>query len=97
MQRVDSRVWIVVSDMRHNRVVERREHRRAFRRAFSTAAIATAAAAALGYAVAFSPLAGWAVLGVGGAVAASLWLESRSGRTATPAPVAYFFSQQGED
>ncbi|MCD0445972.1 hypothetical protein LO763_20380 [Glycomyces sp. A-F 0318] len=81
--------------MRHNRVVERRGHRRAFRRAFSAAALATAAAAALGYAVAFSPLAGWAALGVAGAVAASLWLEARSGRTATPAPLARLFSQHG--
>jgi len=99
MQRVDSRVWIVVSDMRHNRVVARREHRRAFRRAFSTAAVATAAAAALGYAIAFSPLAGWATLGIGGAVAVSLWVESRSGRTATPppSPRMYFFGQQGNE
>jgi len=82
--------------MRHNRVVARREHRRAFRRAFWTAAVTTAVAAALGYTIAFSPLAGWAALGVSGAVAVSLWLESRSSRTATPPPVTrmYFFGQQ---
>jgi hypothetical protein len=95
MQRVDSGAWIVVSDMRHNRVVARRGHRRAFQTAFSAAAATTAAAAALGYAIAFSPLAGWAALGVGGAVAACLWLESRSGRTATPAPLTRVFSRRG--
>lgn len=94
MQRADSKAWIVVSDMRHNRVVERRGHRRAFRRALAVAVLATAASAALGYAIAFSPLAGWAALGVGGAVAVSLWLEARVGRTATPAPVAYFLPRR---
>lgn len=65
--------------------------------AFSAAAVATAAAAALGYVIAFSPLAGWAALGVGGAVAVSLWAESRSGRTTTPAPLArgYLFARRG--
>jgi hypothetical protein len=84
--------------MRHHRVVERRGHRRAFRLAFTAAALATAAAAALGYAVAFSPLAGWAALGVGGAVAVSLWAESRAGRAATPPPVRFsFFPQRGDE
>ncbi|HEX2143823.1 MAG TPA: hypothetical protein VHG10_04855 [Glycomyces sp.] len=85
--------------MRHNRVVARREHRRAFRRAFSAAAVATAAAAALGYAIAFSPLAGWATLGVAAAAAASIWLESRQGRFASPPPVTrvFYFGQQGND
>jgi hypothetical protein len=78
--------------MRHNRVVARREHRRAFRRAFSPAA-------ALGYAIAFSPLAGWATLGVAGAVTVSVWLESRSGRAVAPPPVTrfYVFSQSRDD
>ncbi|MEU5873282.1 hypothetical protein AB0A73_17230 [Glycomyces sp. NPDC047369] len=76
--------------MGHNRVVARREHRRAFRRAFLAAVIATAAAAGLGYAIAFSPLAGWAALGVAAAGAVSLWLESRAGRAATPPPF-YFW------
>jgi hypothetical protein len=99
MQRVDSRVCVVVSDMRHNRVVACREHRRAFRRAFSTAAVATAAAAALGYAIAFSPLAGWATLGVAGAVTVSVWAESRSGRAVAPPPVTrfYVFNQSRDD
>lgn len=99
MQRVDSRVWLVVSDMRHNRVVGRRGHRRAFRRAFLTATVATAAAAAVGYATAHSALAGWAALGTGGAVALSLWMESRAGRTAAPPPVMglSFADRPGED
>ncbi|THV27211.1 hypothetical protein [Glycomyces paridis] len=85
--------------MRHHRVLARREHRRAFRRAFTTAALATASAAVLGYAIAFSPLAGWAALGIGGAVAASLWLEAHAGRNATPPPAArfYAFGPRGED
>ncbi|WP_205328079.1 hypothetical protein [Glycomyces sp. YM15] len=85
--------------MRHNRVVARREHRRAFRRAFLTAAIATAAASALGYAIAFSPLAGWATMGVAAALTATLWVESRSGRTASAPPVTTvaFLGQQGDD
>ena len=91
MQRVDSRACVVVSDMRHNRVTACREHRRAFRRALATAAVTTAAAAALGYALAFSPLAGWATMGVAGAVAVSVWLESRTGRAASPPPVTRFY------
>jgi len=85
--------------MRHNRVVARREHRRAFRRAFLAAAIATAAASALGYAIAFSPLAGWVMMGIAAALAATLWVESRSGRAASAPPVTpvYFLSQQGND
>lgn len=99
MQRVDSRVCVVVSDMRHNRVTACREHRRAFRRAFTTAAVATAAAAALGYAIAFSPLAGWVTMGIAGAVAVTLWLESRAGRAASAPPVTrvYFLGQSGND
>lgn len=99
MQRVYSRVGVVVSDMRHNRVVARREHRRAFRRAFTTAAVATAAAAALGYAIAFSPLAGWVALGITAAVTVTMWLESKTGSTATPAPVTrfYVFTQSRDD
>lgn len=73
--------------MRHNRVIARREHRRAFRRAFLTAAIATAAAAVLGYAIAFSALAGWVTMGLAAAMVATLWVESRSGRAATVPPV----------
>jgi hypothetical protein len=85
--------------MRHNRVVASSDHRRAFRRAFSTAAIATAAAAALGYAIAFSPLAGWATLGVAGAVTVSAWLESRSSHADAPPPVTrfYVFNQSRDD
>jgi orotate phosphoribosyltransferase len=85
--------------MRQNRVTACREHRRAFRRAISTAAVATAAAAALGYALAFSPLAGWATTGVAGAAAVSVWLESRRGRAATPPPITriYFVGRSGND
>jgi fatty acid desaturase len=85
--------------MRHNRVIARREHRRAFRRAFLTAAIATAAAAVLGYAVAFSPLAGWVTMGLAAALAATLGVESRSGRADTDPPVTrvYFLGRQGND
>jgi hypothetical protein len=85
--------------MRHNRVIARREHRRAFRRAFLTAAIATAAAAVLGYAIAFSPLAGWVTMGLAAALAATLWVESHSGRADTAPPVTrvYFLGQQGND
>ncbi|MEU5152814.1 hypothetical protein [Glycomyces sp. NPDC021274] len=81
--------------MRHNRVIARREHRRAFRRAFLTAAFATAAAAALGYAIAFSPLAGWVTMGLAAAVAATFWVESRAGRAATAPPVTpvYFMKE----
>lgn len=93
MQRVDSRAWLVVSYMRHHRVAARREHRRAFRRAFITAAATTAGAAVLGYAIAFSPLAGWAAFGLAAAAAVTLWLESRADRAATspPVPRLYFF------
>lgn len=85
--------------MRHNRVVARREHRRAFRRAFLTAAIATAAAAVLGFAVAFSPLAGWVTMGLAAAAAATLWIESRSGRAVSGPPVTqvYLLGQPGDD
>lgn len=85
--------------MRHNRVTACREHRRAFRRAFTTAAVATAAAAALGYAIAFSPLAEWVTMGIVGAVAVTVWLESRAGRAASapPATRVYFLGQPGND
>ncbi|WP_030161288.1 hypothetical protein [Glycomyces sp. NRRL B-16210] len=85
--------------MRHHRVPERREPPRAFRRAFLIAAVATAAAAAVGYASAHSALAGWAAIGVGAAVAVSLWMESHAGRTATPPPVMglSFVQRRGED
>jgi ABC-type spermidine/putrescine transport system permease subunit I len=85
--------------MRHNRVIARRVHRRAFRRAFLTAAIVTAAAAVLGFAIAFSPLAGWVTMGLAAAVAATLWVESRSGRAASDPPVTrvYFLGQQGNN
>lgn len=87
-----------MSDMRHNRVVERREHRRALRRAVLSAVLATAIGAGSGYAIAFSPLAGWIVVGIGGAVALTLWVESRAGRAATAPPVAQFlFAAQSED
>lgn len=84
--------------MRHNRVIARREHRRAFRRAFLTAAIATAAATVLGYAIAFSPLAGWVTMGLAAAVAATVWVESRSARAASAPPVTpvYFFTQRDD-
>jgi hypothetical protein len=99
MQRVDSTVCVVVSDMRHNRVIERREHRRAFRRAFTTATVTTAAATVLGYAIAFSPLAGWVTMGVAGALAVTLWLESRTGRATSAPPVTrvYFIGQSGNE
>lgn len=99
MQRVDSMACVVVSDMRHNRVVARREHRRAFRRAFLAAAVTTAAAAALGFAVAFSPLAGWVAMGLTAAAAAALRVESRSGRAASGPPVTqvYFLDRPGGD
>jgi ABC-type spermidine/putrescine transport system permease subunit I len=84
--------------MRHNRVIARRGHRRAFRRAFLTAAIATAAAAVLGYAIAFSPLAEWVTMGLAAAVAATFWVESRSGRAADAPPVTrIFLGQQGNN
>ncbi|MFC3494282.1 hypothetical protein [Glycomyces rhizosphaerae] len=85
--------------MRHNRVTACREHRRALRRAFTTAAVATAAAAALGYAIAFSPLAGRVMMGIAGAVVVALWLESRAGRAGSAPPVTrvYFLGQSGND
>lgn len=85
--------------MRHNRVVARREHRRAFRRAFLTAAVATASAAGLGYAIAFSPLAGWVTMGLAAAAAATLWVESRLGRADSAPPVTrvYVFGPQSGD
>lgn len=86
MQRVSSRPWFVVSDMRQNRVPTRRPRRHPFLAAFSSAAIATGTAAGLGYLIALSALAGWVALGIGGAVALSLWLEARPGRHATPPP-----------
>ena len=74
--------------MRHNKVLKRPSREHAFRNAFAGAAVATGVAAGLGYAAAFSALAGWVVLGIGAAVAASLWMESRPGRSATPPPIA---------
>jgi hypothetical protein len=72
--------------MRQQRVATRRPRPRTFTGAFTAAAIATAAATGLGYLLAFSSLVGWVVLGLGAAIALSLWLEARPARHATPPP-----------